>query len=204
MMEASNKTQPSATAGRIEAAALQVFYERGYSGASIRDISARSGLATASLFHHFSSTEAILESILETAVDVLRVELDEALNGLTDPAQRVSTSVRVLVLSHCERIQQSFVAQSELRSLSGAASDRVRSKRSGVQRTLDGAILDGIASGQFNSENPRETSRAILSMCTQVATWYRPSGPLSPNEVSAIYIGLTLRMLGHGPGRDLA
>ena len=54
-------------------AAVEVFNERGYDGASMEDLSRRLGIAKSGIYHHVSGKE-----------ELLRMALDRALDGLWD------------------------------------------------------------------------------------------------------------------------
>jgi AcrR family transcriptional regulator len=189
-------TEAAGTADVIEQSALRVFYAKGYHGASIRAIAADAGVGVATLFHHFPTKAAILDQILHRAVDHMQADLDEAIDGATDPRDRLERAVRALVVAHCERQSQSFVAQSELRSLEPQAAADIRRKRRRVQGVFDDAVADGLAACEFSCENPREIARAIVSMGTQVATWYHPGGRLSAAEVAEIHVDMAMRLVG--------
>jgi AcrR family transcriptional regulator len=190
----SNHDRPD-RADLIEQAALQVFYEKGYHGASIREIAKGAGIGVATLFHHFPSKAAILEHILDVAAEEMQSDLDRALAGLSDPTERLIAAVRTLALAHCERQRQSFVAQSEYRSLSPAAQKTTRRKRREIQRTVDDAVADGIAAGQFSSDHPKDVARAIVSLGTAVATWYHRGKGYTPEEVADIEVEMALSLL---------
>ena len=53
------------TRERILDAAETLFAERGYEGATLRDVAARVGLQTPSLYNHFDSKEALYGAVLE-------------------------------------------------------------------------------------------------------------------------------------------
>lgn len=187
----------SGTAETIERAALQVFYERGYHGTSIRSIASASGVGIATLFHHYPNKAAILTRVLHRAADHMQADLDAAVTGLTGPQERLSAAARALVVAHCERQSQSFVAQSEMRSVDDPeAAEAIRGKRRSIQRVFDDAVTEGLEAGVFDCEHPREVSRAIVSMGTQVATWYHPGRGMTPEEVAAIYARMALRLVG--------
>lgn len=46
-------------------AALQMFSRQGFRGTSIRDVAARAGVSTGSVYHHFRDKEAVLDTLLE-------------------------------------------------------------------------------------------------------------------------------------------
>ena len=79
--------RPSAdgTRERILAAALDLFSEVSFDGATTRDIAARAGVTQGSVNYHFSSKDELWRA----AVDGLFAELGEALDGRADgPARR--------------------------------------------------------------------------------------------------------------------
>ena len=72
---------------------MDVFAEKGFSGATISEIERRVGLAagTGSLYRHFPSKEALLKKAVEYEVARCRAEIQEAraaLPHLTDPLER--------------------------------------------------------------------------------------------------------------------
>lgn len=46
-------------------AALQMFSRQGFRGTSIRDVAARAGVSTGSVYHHFRDKEALLNTLLD-------------------------------------------------------------------------------------------------------------------------------------------
>ncbi|HMK57350.1 MAG TPA: TetR/AcrR family transcriptional regulator [Dissulfurispiraceae bacterium] len=54
------------TRERIVLAALRLFSEKGYLGATTKEISAESGVAEVTLFRHFPSKESLLREVLST------------------------------------------------------------------------------------------------------------------------------------------
>src|SRR4051794_22062211 len=143
---------PGNTADTIERAALQVFYAKGYHGASIRTIAGAAGIGIATLFHHYPTKAAILERILLRAVDAMQADMDEAIDGAGDPVDQLSRAVHALVVAHCERQSESFVAQSELRSLEDPAATEIRRRRRRVQAVFDDAVEAGRETGEFTCD----------------------------------------------------
>jgi len=84
--------------GKILLHATEVFYEKGYEGASMRDLARSSGMSLSGLYYYFESKEKLLYLIQKhtftTIVERLRGRLDE----VSDPQQRI----RVFILNHLE------------------------------------------------------------------------------------------------------
>ncbi len=84
------------TRGRILDAARSVFAERGFDGASTREIAARAGVNISSLHYHWDSKEtlylAVIESIYQQLVLVVQSELDAAA-AAADPETAVERAM---------------------------------------------------------------------------------------------------------------
>lgn len=55
---------------------------------------------------------------------------------------------------------------------------------------MDDLVEQGVQAGRFATSFPHEASRAVVTMCTGVARWYRPDGELSPHDLAERYIAL--------------
>jgi hypothetical protein len=97
------------------------------------------------------------------------------------------------------RQQSAIVSTSELRSLEPENRKRYVAKRDIQQRMLDGVVEDGVAAGLFTTPFPGDASRAIASLCVGVATWYRPDGGLTVEELLERYLAIARAIVGAGP-----
>lgn len=177
--------------------ALDCFVEHGYHGTTIRTVAQRSGLSVPGLYHHYPSKQALLVSIAQFAMeDLLRRSKAALTEAGTSAEEGLRLLVECLVLFHAHRSDVAFIAASEIRSLEeGARAEHIAS-RDEQQRMVDDVIFRGSAEGLFATEYPRETSRAIVTMCTGVAQWYRPDGALSPEELAHRYVAIARAALG--------
>ena len=71
------------TAERILDAAEALFAERGYAGATLRDVATEVGLRTPSLYNHFPNKESLYAAVLERGISPVLDVLAEVLK-LTD------------------------------------------------------------------------------------------------------------------------
>jgi TetR/AcrR family transcriptional regulator len=90
------------TKERILAAAESLFAERGFDGAAVRDIAARSGLNGASLYNHFPSKQALYEAVLERGIQPL---LEELVRAAQAPGRGPAAGGRIIeaLMAHLER-----------------------------------------------------------------------------------------------------
>ncbi len=183
----------------IEREALALFHAKGYHATSIRDIAAAAQVVTSTLFHHFGSKEEILQRIMQRSLaqTIERVQRADAVDA--DPRTRLSAVVTALVLTHTELQRESFVNNSELRSLSPGPAQEVVATRRHLAAMVTRVVADGCASGAFDVERPAEAATAIITMVMAVATWFRPSGPRTAEEIAASYVVFALRLVGAPP-----
>lgn len=172
-------------------ASLDVFVESGYHGATTRQLAMRAGLSVPGLYHHYESKHAILVAIMRLAMADLYARSLAALAEAGDSVEaQLRLQVECLVLFHAHRGDLAFVASSEIRALEGEARQQHIAARDRQQRILDAIVEEGVRQGVFRSEYTEETSRAIVTMCTAVAQWFRESGPLSAEELALRYISI--------------
>src|SRR5215468_12372853 len=82
-------------AGVLEHAA-RIFCEKGYEGASMRDLSRATGMSLAGLYHYFESKEELLYLIQKHTFTTIIETLREKLEGSTDPEERL----RIFIHNH--------------------------------------------------------------------------------------------------------
>lgn len=178
-------------------AALACFTEQGYHGTTIRQIAARAGLSVPGLYHHYPSKQALLMAVMSHAMSDLWPRSQAA---VTEAGACVSRQfgllVECLVLFHARRKNLAFVASSELRSLEPAARLEQIAARDRQHRLMDSIVEQGIATGTFSTPHPKEVSTAMITMCTGVAQWYQPDGPLTPEQLAERYRDIATLAIG--------
>ena len=75
-----------------------VFYEKGYAGASMRDLSRASGMSLAGMYYYVESKERLLYLIQKHTFATILGRLKEGLRGVSDPEQ----SIHIFILNHLQ------------------------------------------------------------------------------------------------------
>jgi len=78
--------------------AFDVFCEKGYEGAPMRDLSRASGISLAGLYYYFDGKEKLLYLIQKHTFTTIVERLQTRLAGVRDPEQRI----RVFIQNHLE------------------------------------------------------------------------------------------------------
>ncbi len=175
------------TVGAIERAAATLIAERGYHGASMRELARAVDLQMASLYHHFGSKQELLVAIMRAAMadltDTVSAAMDEAGD---DPTARLAAGMRAHVRFHTERRPEVLVADTELRALDEPGRTEVIGLRDRHQALFRQAI------DRLGTDEPGIVTSAVITMCTDVALWYRPDGRLDPDAIADRYVRLVL------------
>jgi AcrR family transcriptional regulator len=91
--------------------ATEIFAEKGYEGASMRDLSRLSGISLAGLYYYFDSKEKLLYFIQQHTFNTIMDRLRERLATASDPEARI----RIFVQNH---IDYSLAKQKAMKVLS--------------------------------------------------------------------------------------
>ena len=84
-----------ATRLRILTSALELFHERGFEAATMRDIATRAGVATGAAYYYFSSKDAIVLAFYRRAADEMAPQLEDVLSGSADLRKRLAGIIEV-------------------------------------------------------------------------------------------------------------
>jgi AcrR family transcriptional regulator len=169
----------------VREAAIRVFSAKGYSSASLQDIADEVGLLKGSLYHYIESKDTVLFEILENshvqALEIMR-ETD-ALN--LEPVERLRTYVRSLTAWYLSNRERASIYFTEWRYLSGEHRDAVQQQR----REFLGYFRQILAEAQRRNLtradlNVNIASLYVLSAVNTVPLWFRPTGPITSNDIA--------------------
>jgi AcrR family transcriptional regulator len=185
----------------LVAAALEAFGAQGYHGTSVRDIVRRADVTIAALYYHFETKHQILYHIMRGAMEELIRQTEEALAAAgDDPVAQLGAVVRAHAAYHTAHQSEAFVGNTELRSLQPEARAHIVALRDRQQAIFEQVIARGSRLGAFAPTDQKEAVRAILAMCTAIATWYQEGDGLTPDEIASRYVEIAARVVGGSNG----
>lgn len=153
--------------------ATDVFHEKGYEGASMRDLSRATGMSLAGLYYYFESKERLLYLIQKHTFSTIVARLQERLAGTRDPEQRI----RIAIENHLEYFLANQKAMTVLSHedevLTGALGDEVREiKRKYYQICRE--LMEALKAERGLKVNTRIAVLSLFGMMNWIYTWYRP------------------------------
>jgi AcrR family transcriptional regulator len=189
-------------AGReaISNAAREIFAERGYHGASIRDIARRAGLSLSALYHWHSSKQDLLAALIQESTNDYFAACEQALGEAgDDPADRLCALVGAAVEWRVRRRIESDIRAREWRNLNPDHQARLDSLRRAATGLWKDIVADGVVQGVFHCEHPDDARRAALAACNAISQWYDPAGEVGLAELVVRYQTICLRIVDHRP-----
>jgi AcrR family transcriptional regulator len=180
----------------ILAIAAELFAEKGIAATTVRDIAARAGILSGSLYHHFQSKTEMLEEILQQAIDS-SVRLDEALAASEAPDAAAAIHellTRALTFVREHPAAARIMVSDETRNPASAGYAIVRSRADAIRAAWSTVIGRGVEEGTFRADVDVElTSRMMLSAVEATIRWYSAdSGPTVEQlaeRMSAVVLG---------------
>ena len=184
---------------RILLAAATAFAERGFHATTTRDIAAQAGLSSAALYFYFRSKEEVLYQIATSALDFTIEVAATAAKGPGSPATRLAGLVRVLTIWHTYNSQVAHVVLYQTGALTPDHLADIAAKQREVSQIFRQVITDGLGSGDFDVQDAGAATVAVLSLCLDVARWYRPGYRLTPQQLGDFNAVAALRIAGGSP-----
>jgi len=181
---------------RVYEVAAEVFHRKGYDNTSMSDVATAAGLTKAGLYHHISSKESLLFTILDYGLDLTEANVVEPLKKIEDPLERLMLMIELhlkLVLE--QRNLEVTGLLHECKTLSD--SDRVklnRRKKKYVQMTTK--LIDGVTK-KYNVKDvdSKVAAFALLGMLNWTYQWYKSSGSHRCDEIVKSFQQLFLNAL---------
>jgi TetR/AcrR family transcriptional regulator, cholesterol catabolism regulator len=170
--------------------AAKLFARDGYDQTTMQELASTMGLATGALYHYFGAKEQLLRAICDQLMEPL-LERARALTA-TDgpPREQLRALVRMWVAHVVEHRDHMLVFQQERHVIESGQSWRgVRASRKAFERLVAELLHDALSAG---GQDNRLALLALLGMVNHTAQWYRPRGPLSPEQIADGYVDLVL------------
>ncbi|YCN58153.1 hypothetical protein AB9M10_12550 [Rhodococcus erythropolis] len=137
----------------------------------------------------------MLLAILDYSINELLTRSQAARAEGCDSVERFRLLVENLALFHTHRRELGFVGASEIRGLDFQNRQAVAERRSVQQRMLDQEVTEAVTAGHFRIDSPFDASRAVVTMCTALSSWWCPDGPFTSSQISSQYADFALNIM---------
>lgn len=171
--------------------ATAIFCEKGYEGASMRDLSRASGMSLAGLYYYFESKEKLLyliqKDLFSTVMELLREQIKDA----SDAESRV----RIFIENHVEYFLGKPKAMKVLSHEDDVLRDELGKEIAALKRQYYHSCADLIEALKVEKNlqfNSRAAVMSLFGMINWLHTWYNPRVDGTPHtlavEISNVFL----------------
>jgi len=180
----------------VLAHATRIFCEKGYEGASMRDLSRATGMSLAGLYHYFESKEELLYLIQKHTFSTIIESLRQKLESSTDAEERI----RIFIDNHLEY----FLANKEAMKVlthedetlkNGRGAEIAAIKRQYYHVCLD--LLDDLRRTKGLEFSGRLAVLSLFGMINWIYTWHNPRVDANASVLALQMGDIFLRGVSH-------
>jgi AcrR family transcriptional regulator len=157
----------------ILAHATEVFDEKGYEGASKRDLSRATGMSLAGLYYYFDSKEKLLYLIQKHTFTTIVTRLRGRLKEVADPEERI----RICILNHLEYFLANQKAMKVLSHEDEVLKNHYGAEIAAIKREyyrMCVDLLDALKQQRGLQFSTRTAVLSLFGMMNWIYTWYKP------------------------------
>jgi AcrR family transcriptional regulator len=179
---------------QILSESAKVFAQKGYDGASMRDIAEACGISKSLLYHHFSSKDEIYARI---AIGSTR-ELYAFVSARIPDAASASDKILAFMVATADYFARYRWAWMASTAAFWNDNERARQKERMIWRDqyeglLRHLIEQAVENGEFRVLDVPLAGRLILSGLNWMQRWYNPEKPLTPMEIASEFHAMLIR-----------
>lgn len=165
--------------------AINLFYQKGYSDTSIREIGAKAGISNSLLYHYFKNKEEILFEIVRAASEDLIQILHEAQERVPDPVECLREMLTAhIVLFSLRRKKEAKIVVSDHYWLRGKRQEFVENNQREIYDIYLEKLKELKERGLLKDVDLRVLNFSIFGMINWFFRWYKEGGSLSKEDVA--------------------
>lgn len=155
--------------------AAELFREKGYAAASMRDLAQKLGIEAASLYSHIKSKEEILQNLCFDMATEFRKSLDEVEKQKASASEKLKNGIIGHIQVMAKDLTASAVFMNEHRHLSQPYLREFLLLRINYINRFKDIIEEGVAKGEFKSNIDRKLAvMTLFSSLNWMPLWYDP------------------------------
>jgi AcrR family transcriptional regulator len=164
--------------------AAELFREKGYAAASMRDLAQMLGIEAASLYSHIKSKEEILRTLCFDMAGEFRTSLEGVEKQHVAASQKLQLGIIGHIQVMAKDLTASAVFMNEHRHLSQPYLRDFLLLRINYINRFKKIIEDGVNSGEFKTTIDKKLAvMTLFSSLNWMPMWYDPDGTIDPVQL---------------------
>jgi AcrR family transcriptional regulator len=166
----------------VKAAAL--IRDQGFEATTVNDICRVTGLTKGGLYHYIKSKRELLYKIMKSGMEHLEAEVVEGARNINDPEEQLREVIRLHVQNIYRDKGTIGILTNEDEALEPKHREEILRRKRDYFNFVRGAVERLHARGDLEDVDLNVATFNILAQILFFPRWYRPDGPLSPNDVA--------------------
>lgn len=164
--------------------AERLFKENGYNSTTMRDIASQLGIEAASLYSHIKSKEEILETICFRMAEQFLQGIDEVNDLYFNAEEKLKMAIRSHIKILANDLNASSVFLRDWRHLTEPKLSEFKELRDTYENGFKVIMQNGEDENVFQTVDKKFAVLTILSALNWITEWYKPGGPMTPDEIA--------------------
>jgi len=178
---------------RLLNVATRLFARHGFEGTSVQDIVDAAGVTKGAMYHYYDSKDDLLYEVYHQVLSMQLSHLEQIAAGPGTPEQRLRAAAADVVQASLDNLDDLIVFFRSLHMLPDDKQAQVRAERRRYHNRFKELVDEGVAAGTFRADISSDiVVHYFLSVVNQLGSWYKPDGPLSPDQVGDLFAELLI------------
>lgn len=173
-----------------QAAAL--FASTGFNGTSMADLAIACDISKSLLYHYFPSKEDVLFEVMTSHLDELVETVGQVIEQKTSTRDKISELIHQFMQLYSGAADRHKVLLNELSNLPPARRNEIIEKQRSIIDAVQ-LLLKKLPGAPRSNTRMRAFTMLLFGMINWTHSWYDPAGPVSPDELADMVVGLVLQ-----------
>lgn len=166
-------------------AAAQLFREKGYKAASMRDLAEKVGVEAASLYNHIRSKTELLHDICFNVATRYMEHINDVELSKQSAIGKIETLLRFHIREMLDNHEEVTVSDREWKHLSEPYFSNYHNQRRSYRKRFAALIEDGIHHNEIQKIDAPTAVIIILHAVGGIDSWHRSKHKISADELEA-------------------
>lgn len=181
---------------RILETSLHLFQQHGYHGVTVDKIVAEAGTSKGGFYHNYKSKDELLYEIHDVFISYVIEKAERSYIENKTPVSKLAAILQSFIKVFDMYKPYITVFYEESAYLNEEYKQIINEKRDRYRKLLEKVIEEGQESGDFRKELPANiVTMAIIGMINWTYRWFKQDGPLTIEEIAAIFKDLIFRAI---------
>ncbi|MBI5439863.1 MAG: TetR/AcrR family transcriptional regulator [Deltaproteobacteria bacterium] len=160
-----------------------LFFEKGYSGTSVRDIGKALNITNPGIYYYFENKQQILYTICNDLMTRVLEDVRARISTMTAPREMLEFMVKAHIDVFVESPAETKVMIYEQHSLEGEYRSRFRRQQREYMSVLK-EVLGRLAEESGADVDLNVAAFSLIGMLNWVVQWYEPAGKVPPDRLA--------------------